>query len=63
MTTYNNELLIEKENEVTTLKYHLSIINKLSLAGGDIDAYLDDINIDKVLDGFDADDANKTKAP
>ncbi|CAH9012075.1 hypothetical protein VP191E371_P0029 [Vibrio phage 191E37-1] len=53
---YNNETLIEKENEITKLKYHLSMINKLSLAGGDIDAYLDDIDIDIVLDGFDADE-------
>ncbi|CAH9015711.1 hypothetical protein VP242E401_P0014 [Vibrio phage 242E40-1] len=53
---YNNELLIEKENEVTKLKYHLSMINKISLAGGDVYAYLDDIDIDDVLDGFDADD-------
>lgn len=58
MTNYNNEILIEKENEITKLKYHLSMINKLSLADGDVDGYLDDINIDAVLDGFDADECN-----
>lgn len=55
MSNYNNETLIELENKITELKYHLSVINKLSLAGADVDSYLDGIDIDSLLDGFDAD--------
>lgn len=57
-----NELLTELESnlheanvKVKQLKYFLSMVNKLSLAGGDVAAYLDEIDIDKILEGFDAD--------